>query len=116
MNHQCPAYDPFVASKTHQRAYSNHHTASLRHGLVQGVRSRPDVEYARHLVNLTATATDEQHWSPDGWCEKPKIEPYVSKPSSTAISNARALLALADDLFSPTTSFWRQAAAKFLKI
>ncbi|KAF5321197.1 hypothetical protein D9619_000434 [Psilocybe cf. subviscida] len=76
MNHQCPAYNPLVPTKDPRRLHhnSNHGLSGL--GLVQGVRSRPDVEYARHLVNLAPTAADEQHWTPDGWCEKPKIEPY----------------------------------------
>lgn len=118
MSHQCPAYDPFVPTKDPRRPHhnSNSNYGPSGSGLVLGVRSRPDVEYARHLVNLTPTAADEQHWTPDGWCEKPRIEPYVSHPtSSNAIVFTGALLTLAGDLFSPSSSFWRQAAARFLK-
>lgn len=59
-DHSCPAYRPFT-----------------RTGLVQGVRSRVDVDYARHLVGLSPNSGDQAHWSPNGWCERPKINPYV---------------------------------------
>lgn len=122
MNHQCPAYDPFVSTKTRRRPYHNSNPNSnlglSSFGLVQGVRSRPDVEYARYLVNLAPTAADEQHWSPDGWCEKPKIEPYVSHPTTSynPLLDTGVLLTLLGDLLSPSSSFWRRAAVRFLKI
>jgi hypothetical protein len=47
-------------------------------GLTVGVRSRPDVEYTRHLVGLMPSRSDERHWFKDGWCERPNVEPYVS--------------------------------------
>lgn len=62
MSHQCPAYTPFVSSS----------------GMTRGILSRPDVEYAQVLVGNTPTETDKQRWEPDGWCEKPKHESYVS--------------------------------------
>ena len=68
VNHQCPAYTPFTRIVDHRQRPS---------GLVLGIRSRPDVEYARHLVALKPSASDEKYWSPDGWCERPKVEPYV---------------------------------------
>ncbi|KAF7313730.1 alpha-1,2-Mannosidase [Mycena chlorophos] len=58
-NHQCPAYRPF------------HHAAS---GLAMGVRSRGDVDYARELVDQSASDVDESAWSPNGWCERPYTE------------------------------------------
>ena len=68
--HQCPAYMPFMLSR-------NGRTDS---GLVVGVRSRPDMEYPRHLVGLSSSLSDERHWFRDGLCERPKVEPYVSPP------------------------------------
>jgi len=67
-NHQCPAYLPYTRLFDHRQR---------RSGLVHGVRSRPDVDYARHLVGLSPTSADEQFFSPEGWCERPKVEPYV---------------------------------------
>jgi mannosidase alpha-like ER degradation enhancer 1 len=69
-NHQCPAYTPFTLPLNHQRGS----------GLTVGVRSRPDVEYTRHLVGLMPSRVDERHWFKDGWCETPKVEPYVNNP------------------------------------
>ena len=28
-------------------------------------------------VGQSEDASDEKYWSPDGWCERPKVEPYV---------------------------------------
>lgn len=67
--HQCPAYSPFMLAQDNRRPGS---------GLVVGIRSRPDVEYARHLVALSPSPSDERHWFSYGWCEVPKQEPYVS--------------------------------------
>lgn len=64
--HQCPAYQP-------PSIYSNNGT-----GLTLGVRSRSDVDYGRELVSLTASDVDMIYWSPDGWCEKPKVDLFVS--------------------------------------
>lgn len=64
-NHQCPVYKPFI------RIYDNYEEGT---GLVQGVQSRPDMDYARHLVGLLPTQADIDTWSPDGWCEKPKVD------------------------------------------
>ncbi|KAF9482475.1 alpha mannosidase-like protein [Pholiota conissans] len=64
VTHQCPAYEPFAQTVDH------------RPGLIMGVRSRPDVDYARHLVALPPAVEDELYWSPDGWCERPRVEPY----------------------------------------
>lgn len=68
-SHNCPAYQPFI------RFYDN---VERQTGLVQGIRSRSDVEYARELVNLVPSQSDMNVWSPDGWCERPKPEVYVS--------------------------------------
>ncbi|TFK75988.1 alpha mannosidase-like protein [Pluteus cervinus] len=65
-SHQCPAYQPFVQA--------NDGTGM---GLVQGIRSRGEVEYARELVGLQASQTDMNAWSSNGWCEKPKVELYA---------------------------------------
>ncbi|KAJ2931770.1 hypothetical protein H1R20_g5450, partial [Candolleomyces eurysporus] len=66
VSHQCPAYTPF--------GYSAEDAKML--GLTQGIRSRPDVEYARALVGNNATESDKRYWDVDGWCEKPKLEAY----------------------------------------
>ncbi|KAF8812365.1 glycoside hydrolase family 47 protein [Phlegmacium glaucopus] len=64
-DHHCPAYSPFTGIKQTQQ-----------NGLVQGVRSRVDVDYARHLVGLSPNSADQAYWSPSGWCERPKVDPY----------------------------------------
>ncbi|KAF8974233.1 alpha mannosidase-like protein [Flammula alnicola] len=69
VSHQCPAYVPFTRTYDHRQKQPGQ-------GLVLGVRSRPDVDYPRHLVALSPGSSDEQYWSPDGWCERPKVEPY----------------------------------------
>ncbi|KAF4619947.1 hypothetical protein D9613_005188 [Agrocybe pediades] len=66
-SHECPAYTP-ITSGSHKS----------KPGLVQGVRSRSDMEYARHLVGTSPAFADESHWSPDGWCEKPRVDPYAN--------------------------------------
>ncbi|KAG5644060.1 hypothetical protein DXG03_009150 [Asterophora parasitica] len=64
-NHQCPAYKPFL--RVTDRAGS---------GLVQGILHRPDAEYARSLVEVTPTVNDINMWSPNGWCERPRVDLY----------------------------------------
>ena len=68
--HQCPAYKPFI------RAYDNHAEGT---GLALGIQSRHDVDYARQLIGLPPAQADIDTWSPDGWCEKPKVDIFVSK-------------------------------------
>ncbi|EAU84717.2 ER degradation-enhancing alpha-mannosidase-like 1 [Coprinopsis cinerea okayama7 len=63
ISHQCPAYSP-------------QEKGSKLPGLLQGVRYRPHVEYARSLVGASASETDKKWWSADGWCEKPKLDVY----------------------------------------
>ena len=69
-DHVCPAYSPFTGIFKNDK--QNQQT-----GLVQGVRSRVDVDYGRHLVGLSPNSADQAHWSPNGWCEKPRVELYV---------------------------------------
>lgn len=69
-DHQCPAYVPMKSLVDRQQ---------LDFGLVMGIRSRPDVEYARFLVGLSPPSSDERFWSTEGWCERPKVDPYVSE-------------------------------------
>lgn len=68
-NHQCPAYQPLIGTFGKNRT-----------GLVMGVRSRSDVDYARKLVDLAADDADKEAWSADGWCQKPKMKLFVSFP------------------------------------
>ncbi|KAG1892556.1 glycoside hydrolase family 47 protein [Suillus subluteus] len=58
-NYQCPLYDPVQDL-----------------GLIRGVGSRADVDYARYLIGLRSQALDEHHWSPDGWCTIPEVDLY----------------------------------------
>jgi len=64
-DHQCPAYHPFIFASG---------TPGADTGLVVGIRGRSDAEYSRDLVALDASEADSLHWSPSGWCEKPKVE------------------------------------------
>ncbi|KAG1755785.1 glycoside hydrolase family 47 protein [Suillus lakei] len=65
-NHQCPLYEPV-------RDLSPDGTIG---GLIRGVGSRADVDYARYLVGLRSQPLDEHHWSPDGWCTVPEVDLY----------------------------------------
>lgn len=65
-SHQCPAYQPFRAPHSSQEA----------DGLIRGVGSRYDTEYARHLIGLKPQSSDELYWSPDGWCAVPYTDLY----------------------------------------
>ncbi|KAG6378813.1 glycoside hydrolase family 47 protein [Boletus reticuloceps] len=64
---QCPAYHPF------QGFVPN----GVVDGLMRGVGSRPDVDYARELTGLRPQPLDEHYWSPDGWCFLPEVEPFT---------------------------------------
>ncbi len=76
VNHQCPAYEP----------YSEPHKLN---GLVQGIRSRGDVEYSRELVGIQPSELDKTFWSADGWCEQPKVDLFVSVPPVTRMPYKR---------------------------
>ncbi|KAG1753952.1 glycoside hydrolase family 47 protein [Suillus paluster] len=65
-NHQCPLYEP-VQDPSPDGTID---------GLIRGVGSRADVEYARYLVGLRPQPLDEHHWSPDGWCTVPQVDLY----------------------------------------
>lgn len=66
-NLQCPAYSPpMLLSQGGQS------------GLRGGIRSRADVDYARLLVGGTPNDADRAAWSPNGYCDVPKGELYVS--------------------------------------
>jgi mannosidase alpha-like ER degradation enhancer 1 len=75
-NHQCPSYEPLI------RVYDNQENIT---GLVQGIRSRGDVDYARELVALLPEDVDKDAWSPNGWCEVPKVELVVRYQSFPSI-------------------------------
>lgn len=71
-NLQCPIYrPPFVAFD---------HTAEVESGLVGGIRSRLDVDYPRQLIGTFEA--DERFWSPNGWCQVPKVDLFVRGDTS----------------------------------
>ncbi|KAF8639449.1 hypothetical protein AX16_010304 [Volvariella volvacea WC 439] len=67
-SHQCPTYQPFVL------VYDSPLSGT---GLRQGIKHRPDVEYARELVGNQPSRSDMGAWSPYGWCEQPKVDIYA---------------------------------------
>ena len=67
-NHQCPVYKP-VLSSYHWNGGT---------GLTQGIRSRVDVDYARYLTGMLPEKADVYLASPDGWCERPQVDLFVS--------------------------------------
>ena len=66
---QCPAYEPpyFVGA--------DHMPGS---GLIVGIRSRADFDYARFLVSTALSDGDEMWWHPNGWCTIPEVDYFVS--------------------------------------
>ncbi|KAI6119419.1 glycoside hydrolase family 47 protein [Pisolithus croceorrhizus] len=58
-SHQCPAVSTVPAD-----------------GLIRGIGSRYDAEYARHLIGLKPQSSDELYWSHDGWCAVPCTDLY----------------------------------------
>ncbi|PBL02491.1 alpha mannosidase-like protein [Armillaria gallica] len=71
MNHQCPAYAP------------------ASNGLVKGIRSRGDIDYARELVSILPTEAERSVWSIYGWCERPKADlftyDFILSPGGMAV-------------------------------
>ena len=68
---QCPIHRPMIQPYTH--------------GLVYGIRSRPEYEYARHLagndISGAVAAEDSEWWDAHGICEVPKVDVFVSVSS-----------------------------------
>lgn len=71
----CPVYEPPLLSSDRRNGT----------GLTAGVYSRPDVDYVRTLISAPLTGMEEYVWSPDGWCQIPKVDLYVSALLCTAI-------------------------------
>ena len=67
--HQCPAYFGQAQESNRQQDSVN---------LVQGIRSLHYLDYARELVGLLPDETDQTVWSLTGWCERPKLDIFVS--------------------------------------
>jgi Glycosyl hydrolase family 47. len=67
-SHRCRSYLPLIGAYDGQ---------GNRTGLVGGIRSRGDVDYARELVALLPEGVDKDAWSPNGWCEMPKVDLVV---------------------------------------
>ena len=64
----CPVYQPPLLAKD----------AKTGTGLIGGIYARSDIDYARTLVLAPTSGSEEYNWSPDGWCQIPKVELYVS--------------------------------------
>ena len=47
-------------------------------GMNGGILSRADTDYVRQLVGRAASEYEVKTWTPDGWCQIPRFEPYVS--------------------------------------
>ncbi|KAF9247222.1 glycoside hydrolase family 47 protein [Melanogaster broomeanus] len=77
---QCPAYHPFQGFVP----------SGFVEGLVHGVGSRSDVDYVRELIGLKSQPLDERHWSPDGWCAVPQVDPFsydfIMSPGGRAVA------------------------------
>jgi mannosidase alpha-like ER degradation enhancer 1 len=67
--HWCPVYHPFLSA---------YNAWDRETGLVQGIRSRSDVDYVRELVAFHPQEADKNLWSPNGWCEMPLVDLFVS--------------------------------------
>src|SRR5258706_7876076 len=65
---QCPVHQPVVRPHAH--------------GLVHGIRSRPEYEYARHLAGNNmfgdVAKDDSEWWDAHGICEVPEVDVFVS--------------------------------------
>lgn len=60
------------------------------YGLIQSVRSRPDMDFGRFITGLdlsVVTSLDAPWWDLSGWCAVPQAEEYVS----TSVSHDEAL-------------------------
>ncbi|TRM68046.1 glycoside hydrolase family 47 protein [Schizophyllum amplum] len=66
--HQCPAYEPHIVT---------HDPSNTHSGLTTGIRGRPDYDYARQLVGADAYGADVKAWTPEGWCERPKVDLFA---------------------------------------
>ena len=71
-NLQCPAYQPLRLGIINEEEFE----AGL--GLQTGILSRADYDYARALVGTASDEIEEEWWSPEGFCDVPVAEPYVS--------------------------------------
>jgi mannosidase alpha-like ER degradation enhancer 1 len=74
--HQCPAY---VGPKRLPRPGQS----DIRP--VEGIRSLEYLDYARELVDLPPDATDQSIWNPGGWCERPRLDIFVSVYSEVLV-------------------------------
>lgn len=73
---QCPAYQsPFAAPSDEDQVG----------GLTASIRTRSDMDYARQLIGAAASEGDPDFWRPDGWCEIPQVDLYVSSNTYRAL-------------------------------
>ncbi|KAL6299103.1 alpha-mannosidase [Sparassis latifolia] len=64
---QCPAYQPPLL------AYDDWNAES---GIIGGIRSRADMDYARQLIGTRPSDSEIKARSPGGWCARPKYSLY----------------------------------------
>jgi Glycosyl hydrolase family 47 len=83
------------------------------YGLVYGIRSRPEYEYARYLAGNEifgdVAAADSGWWDVHGMCEVPKIDVFVSVSLLCQVSG------LIHVLCRLMISFWRKKAQESLR-
>ena len=65
-SHQCPAYQPVSIGKEGLP------------GLTLGIYSRSDVDYTSYLIGMPPSDQDKDSWHPNGWCEVPQVDLFVS--------------------------------------
>ena len=89
----CPVYKPTVLSFDRNSGT----------GITASIYSRRDVDYVRALMSAPSTGSEEYVWSPDGWCQIPKVDLYVGHflmwRCATSNRCRRAMI-----LFSPPTA------------
>jgi len=72
---RCPAYEPQPVNLEEVRGQQ----------LIAGIRGSPEYEFGRHLAGIPTTsdlaADDAAFWSPDGWCDAPKVQQQVCRVS-----------------------------------
>lgn len=64
---ECPVYNPPVVG------WGSFSETGLR----TNIYKREDIDYPKQLVQAPSTDAEELAYSPDGWCNIPKVKLYV---------------------------------------